>query len=147
MTEPTVLSFKIEGTPPSTTAQGKRLNRATGAFFKSKEHAADMEDLRLKMRQHRPKTPLEGPIQLMIVATWPYPKNTPKCAQIGKRPKLTKPDVDNFAKGLIDALVDEGFFPDDANVYGLTVLKWFGPSTSVGIDVTVWAGNVWDGAE
>jgi Holliday junction resolvase RusA-like endonuclease len=147
MTEPTVLSFKIEGVPPNTTAQGKRLNRATGRFFASKEHAADMEELRLKMRAHRPKTPLEGPIQLMIVATWPYPKNTPKGAQIGKRPKLSKPDADNFAKGIQDCLVAEGFFFDDAKVYGLTVLKFFGPPPSVGIEVTVWAGNVCDGAE
>jgi Holliday junction resolvase RusA-like endonuclease len=145
MTEPTVLSFKIEGTPPNTTAQGKRLNRATGVFFASKEHAADMEELRLKMRQHRPKTPLEGPIQVTIGATWPYPKNTPKCAQIGKRPKLSKPDADNFAKGLIDALVAEGFFLDDAKVWSLSVLKFFGLPEMVGIQV--WIGNTRDGAE
>ena len=145
MTEPTVLSFRIEGTPPSTTAQGKRLNRATGAFFKSKEHAADMEELRLKMRAHRPKTPLEGPIQLTIVATWPYPKATPKCAQLGKRPKLSKPDADNFAKGFIDALVAEGFFLDDAKVWSLSVLKYFGLPEMVGIQV--WIGNTAAGAE
>jgi Holliday junction resolvase RusA-like endonuclease len=145
MTEPTVLSFKIEGVPPSTTAQGKRLNRATGRFFASPAHAADMEALRLKMRAHRPKTPLEGPIQLTIVATWPYPKNTPKCAQIGRRPKLSKPDADNFAKGIQDCLVAEGFFIDDAKVWSLSVLKFYGLPEMVGIQV--WIGNTWDGAE
>lgn len=142
MTEPTVIAFRIEGEPPKTTAQGKRLNLSRGQFFKSKEHAADMGALRLRMRAHRPIKPLEGPIQLTIVATWPYPKITPKRYQIGCRPKLTKPDVDNFAKGVIDALVDEGFFPDDAKVYGLNVLKFFGPPEAVGIDVHIRASTV-----
>lgn len=137
MIAPTVIEIKIEGVPPKTTAQGKRVNLSTGRFFKSKQHAAEMEVLRLQLRAHRPKTPLEGPIQLKIVATWPYPKVTPKSLRAGCRPKLSKPDADNFAKGVIDALVDEGFFSDDAHVWHLNVQKLFGPPESVGIDVQV----------
>jgi len=131
------IEFKIEGKPPNTTAQGKRLNRATGQFFASKQHASDMEALRLAMRPYKPTSPLEGAVFVTIQATWPHTKATPKKLQAGTWPKTSKPDADNFFKGVIDCLVDEGFFLEDSKVYRLHVAKFVGPPELVGIQIII----------
>ena len=40
--------------------------------------------------------------------------------------KPTKPDIDNLAKAVLDALQDAKILKDDSQVVGLTATKWYG---------------------
>jgi|ETNvirnome_2_130_1030620.scaffolds.fasta_scaffold06330_4 Holliday junction resolvase RusA-like endonuclease len=42
---------------------------------------------------------------------------------LGRVPRGTKPDTDNLAKGLLDALQDSGIIKDDKLVYKMTACK------------------------
>ena len=71
---------------------------------------------------------LEGPVSVRIVCWFDRPKSHSKKRRQEPEPKTTKPDADNLAKGIGDAL-NEIAYNDDGQVYRLTVEKWYvGPS-------------------
>jgi Holliday junction resolvase RusA-like endonuclease len=71
---------------------------------------------------------LEGPVSVRIVCWFERPKSHSKKRRQDPEPKTTKPDADNLAKGIGDAL-NEIAYNDDGQVYRLTVEKWYvGPS-------------------
>jgi Holliday junction resolvase RusA-like endonuclease len=84
------------------------------------------------LREQRQGEPFAGPVAVEIVAYWPLPKARPawcmrerwkdRVATLGI-PYATKPDADNVAKMVLDALVDAGILVDDAIVVELNVLK------------------------
>lgn len=63
------------------------------------------------------RTPYEGELALVLEFV---------CKPISKS-KYTTPmgDVDNFAKGVMDAMTDEGWWGDDRQIMVLTVAKRF----------------------
>ena len=79
----------------------------------------------------RPDAPLEGPVlvDLTIKATKP---KTSKLSHPG-------PDVDNYAKGVLDAITQsERWWADDKQVVELTVRKaWADADEASGIEVTI----------
>jgi Holliday junction resolvase RusA-like endonuclease len=120
-------SFEIllDITPPNSTAQTKRLNRRTGRMFHTPEHQHDMAVLTLLMSTNpmRPRKPLDGPVELIIDGYWPHLKSTAKRDLMATVPKMTKPDLDNWAKGVVDCLVSAGYLASDQIVWRLTVSK------------------------
>ena len=75
---------------------------------------------------------LEGPVSVRIVCWFDRPKSHSKKRRREREPKTTKPDADNLAKGIGDAL-NEIAYNDDGQVYRLTVEKWYvGPYDLVG---------------
>lgn len=67
---------------------------------------------------YAPPEPLEGPLLLYLLLS--YPTKDPKRA--GK-PMPAKPDADNAAKLIMDAMTAAGFWKDDAQVSRLEVRK------------------------
>jgi Holliday junction resolvase RusA-like endonuclease len=65
--------------------------------------------------------PLEGPVELTVVASYPRPKSTPKDTFW----KCSRPDVDNICKLVADALNGIAFL-DDGQVSALHALKQWG---------------------
>jgi Holliday junction resolvase RusA-like endonuclease len=91
-------------------------------------------------RPHLPCDPLAGPIALELVFTFPRPKKHYLSA--GLRPGAptwfcSKPDADNAAKAVMDALTVLGFWRDDAQVVSLTVRKTFGSTVEAGARMTL----------
>lgn len=80
---------------------------------------------------------IEGPVEMKIMATWPWPKAIPpkrrNVAGAGRKP--TKPDVDNIAKIVKDAL-NLIVWKDDAQVWSLHAWKCWGdrPGLMVSIE-------------
>jgi len=80
---------------------------------------------------------LEGPVSIRIVCWFGRPKSHSKKRRQQAEPKTTKPDLDNIAKAILDAL-NEIAYDDDGQVYRLTVEKWYvGPYDSVGTIIEV----------
>jgi Holliday junction resolvase RusA-like endonuclease len=75
---------------------------------------------------------LEGPVSVRIVCLFERPKSHSKKRRQDPEPKITKPDLDNVGKAILDAL-NEIAYNDDGQVYRLTVEKWYvGPHDSIG---------------
>lgn len=68
----------------------------------------------------RPQKPFSGPIDVTIVTCRQLPKSTPK--RVLSEPDTHKPDADNIAKIVLDALNGVAWL-DDAQVTSLTVVK------------------------
>lgn len=62
----------------------------------------------------------EGPVAVYIHTYGKLPKNTPK--RVAREPHVCKPDVDNIAKAILDALNGVAFI-DDRYVTHLSVTK------------------------
>ncbi|MFZ3181650.1 MAG: RusA family crossover junction endodeoxyribonuclease [Methylocystis silviterrae] len=82
----------------------------------------------------RDTPPLAGPIELTIRATYLVPSSWPKKRAANARWRTSKPDADNIAKIVSDA-INEIAFADDAQVASLIVQKRYGPLA--GVTVTV----------
>lgn len=83
--------------------------------------------------------PMSAPI-ITITAVKKRPQKRPKDYPLpwtrARNPCLAKPDADNVAKAMLDALTRCGVYADDQRVSALTVITWYaaadeGPHTHV----------------
>lgn len=118
--------------PPTTTAQQKRVKQASGGpvFFKCAKQLSAERTLEALLAPHAPKAPLGGPLRASIDAYWPPTKGD--LATKAKRARFDnggwvwhaqKPDVDNFAKAVLDALAALRYISNDKDIVSLTVTK------------------------
>ena len=117
-------------TMPKGTAQMKRFNGNTHTYFKSKTLMETERIYRTLLAPHRPKTPAEGPIRLFIVLY--FDKKSPK--KLWGQYKITRPDVDNFCKALIDQMTQVGFWMDDAQIADLRIKKYYAEKASIYVE-------------
>lgn len=91
-----------------------------------------MEAAVVMLREQRQGEPFAGPVAVEIVAYWPLPKSRPAwCAKERWKDRVatlgisyaTKPDADNVAKIVLDAMVEAGILEDDRFVVELSVVK------------------------
>lgn len=96
------------------------------------EHRAWMDAAVTMLREQRQGEPIAEPVELEIMAYWPLPKTRPAwCdkerwgmrARDGGIAYATKPDADNVAKIVLDALVESGVLADDRFVVELNMSK------------------------
>jgi Holliday junction resolvase RusA-like endonuclease len=80
--------------------------------------------------------PIEGPVQLKIVASYLWPKSATKkrMAAVDGAWKTSKPDADNLAKIVKDAL-NKIVWLDDAQVALSTTWKLYGPKAGLLVEV------------
>lgn len=97
------------------------------AYKAGKQKLAEDQLLALAV-QHRPETPLEGPLCLTVDAYMAIPKSFSKAkrsmALSGDLRPAKKPDASNVAKHLEDCF-NGIFWRDDAQIVGLLVRKFY----------------------
>ena len=74
--------------------------------------------------------PIAGPVELAIRATYLVPSSWPKKRAAVAKWRTAKPDADNLAKIVADAM-NAIVFADDAQVASLIVQKTYGPLAGV----------------
>ncbi|ASS70091.1 RusA family crossover junction endodeoxyribonuclease [Bacillus atrophaeus] len=91
--------------------------------------------------QHRPKKVITGPVAMDVRVFRPMPKkvsNSKKkkeSAEKGLLRPITKPDVDNYVKGVKDAL-NHLIYKDDSQVVDLKVSKFYSEEPRVEVIIT-----------
>ena len=81
---------------------------------------------------------LEGPVEIRVACWFKRPTSHSKKRREHREPKISKPDLDNLAKAILDAL-NEIAYNDDGQVCRLTVEKWYigGLYDSIGTEIEV----------
>ena len=131
-----MIEFFIPCLPPTTTSQMKRMNRASGRFFKSKEGQAAEEFYMALLQEYAPATPVVGPLKLKVIVTWPHRKSEPKRNLDHEIPHTSKPDADNWIKQFQDVLVALRFIENDQSISDLAVSKRRGPSAGIEVRIS-----------
>ena len=113
---------------PTAQARPKITVRAKpGHAYKTGAQQANERTLEAWLKDHAPKTPLAGPLCLEFVAGMPCPASASKRARAamlsGENAPAKKPDLDNLAKQLKDAMTRMGFWGDDAQIVRLACEK------------------------
>ena len=134
-----MVSFTVDGTPHG---KGRPRFRRFGNFVqtytdtKTKSYESLVKDEAKKAMGSSP--PLETPVRLDLTIRLPVPKSYPKkrleaCLNGSEWP-TKKPDWDNVAKSIADAMNDIVFL-DDTQIVIAKVTKVY--STQAGVDVQV----------
>ena len=112
--------MKIEFTErfdiPSATAQ-QRGHGAHGKTWESPGLKAARAAWQALFEKHRPKKPLEGAVEVCAILCYH--------AAVGRfTPKTTRPDLDNLAKVIGDALMAAGIVAEDSTIYHWDIYKF-----------------------
>ncbi len=85
---------------------------------------------------YAPETPLEGPLNVTIGLYYPYRQKDKAAAKTGSAVwKVTRPDLDNSAKEIMDSLMSCGFFADDSYVVSLHLYKQYYKMTGIFVSI------------
>ena len=132
----TAVDFTVQGAP-----QGKARPRVTrhGTYTPAKTKAYEQAVQLAYMMQAQGCTfPADAALMVVIDAYYPIPKSASK----SKRQKMldgcirptVKPDADNVAKAICDALNGEAW-RDDAQIVNLIVRKWYSEKPRVDVQI------------
>ncbi|MEK4871539.1 RusA family crossover junction endodeoxyribonuclease [Niallia sp. FSL W8-1348] len=133
-----MISFTVFGEP---VAQERPRFSNHGGFTRAydpKKSKDFKQYVKLVAAEYRPPALLEGPLLLEVKVYKPtlksFSKKKTAAAESGELRPVTKPDVDNYVKGIKDAL-KQIIWNDDSQVVDLHVSKWY--SQTPRIEVTV----------
>jgi len=123
-----MICFFHECNPPTSTAQQRQFygKGKTALTPAAKKAAATWHAI---VEQHKPDKPLTGPIEVKLAVTW-FKKGLRDIV-----PRTTKPDVDNLAKLILDAMTKAGYWHDDNQVCDLRITKYDGPIGGLAVTV------------
>ena len=124
--------------------RGQERPRFGGTVYKSAEAKAYENEIALAYRTAVSGSckPLTCPLGISIIAGYPIPRSDTKAAKEQKRAGVilptVKPDVDNVAKAVLDAL-NRLAFDDDKQVAHLAVSKVY--ADHPGMIITIYTGE------
>ena len=126
------LKFTLPITP---TAQARAKVTVRGKYahaYKDKNQKDNERTLEACLLQHKPSAPMTGPLVLEFVAALPIPKSVSKKARAAMLAcedyPAKKPDLDNLAKQIEDAMTRLQFWGDDCQIVALRCEKIYAES-------------------
>lgn len=127
-----MIAFQIPGEPVAFARSGGR-----GVVrFTPKRQRDFMALIRLAASKAMgEQEPFAGPVEMIVRATYLIPKSWPRKKADTATWRTSKPDADNLAKIIADA-VNAIVFVDDAQIASLTVQKMYGPLAGVTVSVS-----------
>ena len=134
-------------TMPKGTSQEKRLNRKTGAFFKSANVAQAEAEFMSQLLPHAPKQPSVKPIRLTVWFAFDTKDRKKWGGEIPPEEYLdlyitpwathqykpTRPDTDNYIKLFKDCMTRAGFWLDDAQVVDERIIKTYAEKATIAV--------------
>lgn len=135
-----MIQFTVYGEP---VAQGRPRASTAGGFVKLYDPAKsrDYKDyVRLAASEHAPSALLEGPIGMMVTVYRSMPKylskypNKAAAAERGEILPTTKPDTDNYLKGVKDALKGV-IWKDDSQVVEVFARKRYSAKPRIEVKI------------
>jgi len=133
-----MIQFTVYGEP---VAQGRPRATTVNGHIRmyDPKKSSDFKDyVRLVASEHRPEKLIEGPISLLVKVYKPtlksFSKRKKAAAEAGLLRPTSKPDVDNYVKGVKDALKNV-IWKDDSQVVDLHISKWY--SETPRVEVTI----------
>lgn len=134
-----MISFTVYGEP---VAQGRPRFSTRGGFVKAYDPAKSRnfkEYVKMVASQYAPAQLLEGPLSMDVVvykqSLKSFSKKKAAAAERGELRPVTKPDVDNYVKGVKDAC-SKVIWKDDSQVVDLHVSKFY--SEKPRVEVKIW---------
>ncbi|ALC92078.1 hypothetical protein AM500_21500 [Bacillus sp. FJAT-18017] len=134
-----MIEFTVYGEP---VAQGRPRFSSKNGIVTVRDPAKSKDFkhyVKMVASQNKPPQLFEGPLKLEIIvykATLKsFSKKKLQQAEEGKLRPITKPDVDNYAKGIKDALKSV-VWKDDSQVVDLVVRKYYSQTPRVIVKVT-----------
>ena len=115
------VSVRLEGLPGSTRPRVDRGRAHLGATYTAWRKAAHAE-IKAAIRERRMR-PIAGMVEVHIEVVVVAPMRPALRKGAARACFIGKPDVDNAAKGCLDALVSGGVLADDSQVVCLTVRR------------------------
>ena len=114
-----MMDFFLSIEPPTVTAQEHKVRVVRGKpmFYDTAKLKAARSVFESLLRKHRPETPIEGPVALIV--DWHFATKSHKEGTY----RVTRPDTDNLQKLLKDCMTHVGFWNDDAQVCREEVTK------------------------
>ena len=113
-----------KGQPRPRAFYNKKLGRAS--VYDSSTAEGWKGSIALAFREHRPAEPFDCPIKIGITFFFPRPSRLLRRKDPdGVIPHTAKPDADNAAKAVLDALTEIGMWRDDSLIVSLTAEKYY----------------------
>ena len=135
--------------PPKATHQGSAMimKRKDGTSFVGKAHnsagAKAKRNLLNLLCWEAPPKPFDCAVAVDVDVVFPWRKSEPKKNRaLGSMPHVTKPDLDNYAKLLLDALCEANYITRDQLIHKLVMTKSWGDN--VGITIRICDGETED---
>lgn len=126
-----MIAFHIPGEPVAFARAGAKGKRR----FTPKKQSDFMGMVRLfASRAMKGGRPIAGPVEMQVRAVYLVPESWSQKKKSAAHWKASKPDADNIAKILKDAM-NTIVFEDDAQVASLTVQKVYGPISGLTVSV------------
>ena len=118
---------------PSATQQTHKVSTRSGKpqFYEPQELKTARLLFRDLLARRKPEAPLDGPVELRVVFSYP-----PSDLHPWGTWKTSRPDTDNLIKMLKDEMTKLGFWMDDAQVCSETTMKVYGRLS--GILIQIW---------
>ncbi|MDR3362175.1 MAG: RusA family crossover junction endodeoxyribonuclease [Desulfovibrio sp.] len=121
------LKFFLHVTPTAQARPRHAMINGHAMTYKSPAQKDNERTLEACLLEHQPESPFTGPLALAFVAALPVPKSKSRKALAamlsGAEPPQKKPDLDNLAKQLKDAMTRLQFWNDDRQVTELRCKK------------------------
>lgn len=124
-----VIQFEVPLLPTAQMRAKPAIIGKHATVYKCAKQKANEQSLESYLIPHRPEQPISCPVQIKINAYFPVPKSLSKKKRVVlesyKTPYFKKPDVDNLAKQMLDALTRMQYWVDDAKVFSISCKKWY----------------------